>query len=153
MARRRKKAGPRKVRVAWTEADGRVLEYVPRLPGELRGELERVTDSVRRALRILWPVRRLRHHCIVSARVQLQNCLRDVPADADEDWRANEIARLSYVMHTALGMLDQLRNSRVKWLGEARFTLTYGQTPKKREPAGSYGAGTGNEVAEEESNG
>ena len=144
MARRRRRAkGPRKVPIRYQTADQRV-DYVPRRPAELPVELDRVRTGILRALRVLNRMKRIRHSAIVGARFQLEQALCDVPAGASEEWMADEIGRLSFVMADSLKLLSQLCHSRTHWLEEARFILTYGQTPKKREPAGSYGLGTEN---------
>ncbi len=131
-----KRKAPKKVRV-YFEGDRGLIEYVPRAPSDLRPELERVQADIRLTLRILHRARRYRHVAVSTARFQLENCLRDTPAGASDEWLADEIARLSYVMEDTLGILNRLKHSRMHYLEEARFRLTYGQTPKKRDPPGA----------------
>ncbi len=124
---------PSKYRVRYSDG-ALTINYVDRTAPELRAELDRVQRAVLSGVRILAGILRLRHALIISAYVQLKQCLREIPADAPPEDMAAEIARLSYVMGTLVESLGKLSNSRINNLQEARFTLTYGQTPKKREP-------------------
>lgn len=139
MAKRRKSA--KKFPVCYISSAGEI-QYVGRTRAELPRELERVRNSIHAALRILFRLRRVRHKVIVTATFQLRNCLREIPESDDPYWVASEIARLSYIMEDTRKIIDRLKNSRTHWLEQVRFTLTYGQTPKQRDPAGSYGGGT-----------
>lgn len=124
----------KKIRVHYQD-----IEYVPRARADLRPELGRVQSELKLAIRILFRARRYRHVAVSTARFQLENCLREIPEGASDQWLADEIGRLSYVMEDTLGILNRLKHSRVHYLEEARFKLTYGQTPKKRDPPGSAG--------------
>jgi hypothetical protein len=121
------------------------IEYVDKTPSELDPELARVRESVHRALQILARLSRLKHIAIVSARFQLQNCLSELKPDSSHDDKAKELARINYTMEDTLGLLNRLSNSRIEWLEAARFQLTYGQTPKKRDLAGPTAKETLNE--------
>jgi hypothetical protein len=129
---------PKKFPIRWTNADGSTIEYVDRAESELRAELERVRDHGFRAAKVLSRIRTGRHVVIVAARFELEHCQRVVPDDASSAWLSAEIARLSYVYQQTLELLNRLSNSRIHWLEETRFLLTYGQTPKKREAAGNF---------------
>ncbi len=111
------------------------VDYVDRTESELRQELHRVQQAISNGTRMLVPILRVRHPVIVSAYTQLRHVLADMPADAPPEQVADEIARLSYVMEQTVELLDTLSNSRVNNLQEARFTLTYGRAPKKRDPS------------------
>lgn len=110
------------------------INYVDRTAAELRPELARVQKAVLSGVRILAGILRLRNALIIEAYVQLKQTVRELPPEASNAEVAAEIARLSYVMGTLVESLGKLKNSRINNLQEARFTLTYGQTPKKREP-------------------
>lgn len=146
MARRRRKV--KKVVIKYD--DGSVYRnYVGKTSSELRPEIERILESIRIVLRILTRLRRTRHPVIITSRFQLLNGIRELSLDdmTDEEI-ANEIARLSYLMEDTLSQLNKLEHSRTHHLEEARFRLTYGQTPQKREAAGSYGSGLDKEEEE-----
>jgi hypothetical protein len=111
------------------------VDYVDRTEPELRQELARVQQAVSDGARMLTPILRIRNPVIVSAYTQLRYVLQSLPPDAPPEQMADEIARLSYVMEQTVELLDTLSNSRVNNLQEARFTLTYGRAPKKRDPS------------------
>jgi hypothetical protein len=115
------------------------VEYVSRAEDQVWNEYCRVRNAVLDATRILNLLKRIRHPVLVTARVQLAHVLDDVQEDAELDVVAAEIARLSYVMDDTVTVLAGLKHCRVPHLQAARFALTYGQTPKKRDPAGDYG--------------
>jgi len=46
---------------------------------------------------------------------------------------------LSFIMEDTVSLLNRLRHCRVGNIEKARFILTYGQTPKKRELTARYG--------------
>jgi len=130
--RKKKKAGPKKIPIRYVDGNEHV-EYVPRTSKELKTELERIQLAIRRALRVLSKLRRKRHIVLVTVRFQLRNCLKEIVNDASDEAVADEIARLSYVMEDTVMLLEHLKHSRIPCLEEARFLLTYGQTPKQRE--------------------
>lgn len=111
------------------------IDYVSRKVTEVAGEYERVKAAVLEANRIInrYQMRRVRHVVLDVCRFQLANALVDVPPDSTPEAFAQEIARLSYLMQEALNGLNRLCNSRVWFLEELRFKLTYGQSPKKRD--------------------
>lgn len=121
-----------KVKVRYTD-DRTAIDYVDRLPSELRPELDRIQRAVLDTVRILSQLLRLRNAIVISAYVQLKHLVRELPEGTPAEDLAAEIARLSYVMSTIVASLDTLTHSRIKNLQEARFALTYGQTPKKRD--------------------
>ena len=134
MARRTRK-------IPVTYDDGRnVVEYVPRTPTELRREMTRVHEAVQTAVHVMSPLKRKRHAVIKAALFQLRHLLRKLPEEMTDEERATELARISYAMEDTLGILNKLVHCRVSHLETARFILTYGQTPKKREAPASYGA-------------
>lgn len=138
MAKRKKRKAPDKVPVVYDDGVTNV-EYVGKQKNELRPELERIVYEIKQVLRILQRLRRHRHIIIISARFQLVEALRDLPEELEtEEDVANEIARLSFTMEDTLKLLGRLSNSRIPVLEAARFKLTYGQTPKRREPAGAF---------------
>lgn len=139
MAKRKRKAA-RRIPVIWVTAGGQTIEFVERAPSELAPELARVADHGVRAAKVLSRLKRLRNVHIVRARFELGHCQQEVPDLASHEWLAGEIARLSYVYKQVLDELNKLCHARTRWLEEARFLLTYGQTPQKREPAGNYGS-------------
>lgn len=124
--------GRPKIEITYRDGDT-VIHYVPRPNALLWPELTRVRKAINDALRILYHVKRVRHIVIASTRFQLSNAARDITEEDEPQVIADEIARLSYVMDTALRTLEELKHCRVKFLEEVRFTLKYGQTPKKRE--------------------
>lgn len=124
---------PHKYRVCYSDTQT-TINYVDRTATELRSELERVQAAVLSGVRILAGILRLRNALIIGAYVQLKHCLREIPATAAPEEVAMEIARLSHIMGVLVESLNKLSNSRINNLQEARFILTYGQTPKKREP-------------------
>lgn len=128
----------KKVLVRYVGEQGAV-DYVSRTPAELDVELARVRKSRVEALRILSRVRRLRHPVISSARFQLMACAGPETNEGTVTEKATELARLSQSLEQACNTLARLSNSRVRWLEEARFTLTYGATPKCRERATGFG--------------
>ncbi len=141
MAKPRRRRKVKKILIMYDDGEVR-RNYVSKAPSELRPELNRVQESIRIVLRILSRLYRTRHPVIVTSRFQLLNGLRSLTlTEMSDEEVAAEIARLSYLMEDTLGLLNKLEHSRTKHLEEARFTLTYGQTPQKRDPAGSYGAG------------
>jgi len=136
---KRKRSAANKIPVHY--GDGTVaIEYVPRTPPELRAELSRVQRNIRETIRILSTLKRIRHHVIKSVRFQLDQALHKLPDDAADEDVAAEIARLSYLMEDTLNMLNRLTQCRIANIEKARFKLTYGQTPKKREPPEKYGS-------------
>lgn len=135
---RRKRRLPKKLPVVWTTDDGTVVEYVPRIASELRPEFERVREHGLRAARVLSRLKRHKNIILVSARFELEHCHQAPPEGAGDEWYAREIARLSYVYEQTHQLLSRLVNSRIQFIENARFLLTYGQTPTKREPATSY---------------
>lgn len=119
------------------------VEYLPRTAIEVWPEFRRVRAAINDVLRILSLLKRIKNGTLVSARFTLLNCYRDLPDDSPLELVASEIGRLSYVMADALTILSDLKHCRIHHLEEARFKLTYGQTPKKRDPG--YGSGTKND--------
>lgn len=139
MAKRKRRA-PRKLAVQWVTPEGEVLDFVDRTPSDLPIELARVRSHGLLAAKVLSRLKRLRNAEIIRARFELEHCQRPEPEDVPAEWYAQEIARLSYVYQQVLQVLNRLCHARTRWLEETRFLLTYGQTPKKREPAGTYGS-------------
>lgn len=135
----RRRKSPQKVPVEYLDGSERV-EYVGRLAKDLRPELERIQSEVLQSIRLINYLKRKRNSILVSVRVQLTECIREIPDDATSEWMADEIARLSYVMGNSLSDLNTLVNSRIPILEQIRFKLTYGQTPKKRDPATTCGS-------------
>lgn len=145
MARRKKRrSGPKKIPIVY-QSGTQTIEYVGKTSSELRPEYARVRDAIHRALRVLSRLRRLRQIVLVSARFQLNEALRELPEDASDEQVADEIARLSFVMQDTFDVLAKLEHSRTPFIQEARFILTYGQTPRKREPSGTYSDSLNNE--------
>lgn len=112
------------------------IEYVDKTAHELRIELQRVHAAVATTQMLLSRLPRALHPGIKAARFQLANMLRDVSALTDDE-AADELARLNYCMEDALALLNMLSDSKVEWLEKARFELTFGQTPRKRELIGT----------------
>jgi len=131
MAKARKPA--QKYTIRWALDDGTKVTYVDRPAGELRSELERVRNAGLLAAKVLSRLRRVRNSSIQLALFELAHCSQAVPEDAPPKWLADEIARLSFTYSGVVKLLNLLSNSRVRWLEEARFLLTYGQTPIKRD--------------------
>jgi len=138
MAKRRKRSPAKAVQISYHNGDV-VVHYVARAPSEVRKEYARVLEAVNTALRGLKRLKRIRHDVIVSARFQLANSVHPVPVDATPEHLADEVGRLSYVMEDTHALLGRLKNSRLPLLEEIRFTLTYGQTPKRKDGPGVYG--------------
>jgi hypothetical protein len=151
MPRRRRKRATKKVPICYDDGV-KHIEYVSKAKKELLPELLRIRSEILQALRLLNYLRRKRHSVLISVRFQLQESLRDIPEDAEPAELAEEIARLSFIMDNALNQLNILSHSRTPLIEQIRFKLTYGQTPKKRDPAGSYGARLLDDVDEEETN-
>ena len=140
MATKRPRSVPRRIPVIYSDGVVRV-EYVARAPSELSVEFRRVQRHILETIRILSTMKRIRHHIIKSARFQLSQAIREFePGTCTEDAIAAEIARLSYLMEDTLNILNRLSCCRVANLEAARFKLTYGQTPKKRDPPETYGS-------------
>ncbi len=114
------------------------INYVSRATPEVWPELRRVRAAINDVIRILTTLKRIRNGVLVSTRFILLNCHRDLPDDTPLEIVAAEIGRLSYIMADALETLNTLKYCRIHHLEEARFKLTYGQTPKKRDPTGDY---------------
>lgn len=135
---KRKRTPARKIPVRYN--DGTTdIDYVARTPSELRDELQRVQEAILEAARILSRLHRTRHIVIKTARFQLEHALRNLPNDSTDEDIAAELARLSYLMEDTLNILNKLTHCRISYLKQARFKLTYGQTPKRREPPARYG--------------
>lgn len=113
------------------------IEYISKTPDELWVEYERILQAIKDALRALSRIRFVRNIVIATAQLQLQSAVRPLPEDISDEELAKEIARLSKLMEDTIKILSRLSNSRTQWLEEARFILTYGQTPKKKE-MGAY---------------
>ena len=122
-----------KVPITYKTPDGVLIEYVPRYSSELVRELARVYTAVLQANRVLATLSRVRHIAIQSVHFQMANALRAPLSEFDELTASDEIARLSFIMEDAVGILSTLTNSRTANLQQLRFVLTYGQTPKKRD--------------------
>lgn len=122
--------------VAVTYRNGeQVIEYVSRRPSDLIHEYRRIRQAILDANVIInkYPVRRVRHVLLDICRFQLANSLRDIDDSATPVELAGEVARLSFLMSEALVGINRLRHSRVAFLEELRFKLTYGQSPRKRD--------------------
>jgi len=137
MARRSKSSVSTKLPIIYETPTDRV-EYVGKEPDELWPELRRIHTVIRSCIRMLSRIRFVRHIVLVSARFQLMNSLRTMSDTASDDELAQEIARLNFLLGDTVKILDQLSNSRTPLLEELRFTLTYGQTPRRREVMGAF---------------
>lgn len=118
--------------IVWT-SNGEEFVYVDKLTPELRPEYRRLADSIRLGIRMLSFMRRIRHPAIVSARFNLLNAGVVDPDSLSDEQVALELGRLSHLMHDTVTLLNQLSGSRIDHLEQARFQLTFGQVPKKRD--------------------
>jgi hypothetical protein len=106
----------------------RRVDYVGKLPHEVQGEIQRVCRHIDMTLRLLKPMSRTQHPAVRAAIFVLQNIEPDRSSHQHK-----ELARISYLMETALNMLSKMTNSKADYLQSARFNLLYGQTPKRRD--------------------
>jgi len=75
------------------------------------------------------------HPAVEAARTQLEHCDTTLPEGASVQQIAGRIAVLSYTLEDTVKILSALSSSRIDRLKDARFQLTFGQTPKQRELA------------------
>lgn len=129
MARKRKK--PNKLPVIYKDSKVRIV-YVSRSPEELFPEAVRIYSAVQVALRHLHLLRRSPHAAIHAAEWQLANVVAP-PAWATTPLLVDYISTTSYLMEDTLNILATIKHSTIEELQQARFLLTYGQTPKKRD--------------------
>jgi hypothetical protein len=117
------------------ENNGVRVEYVNRKETDIPAEYQRVKEAVLAANLIVnrYRVRRVRHIILDVCRFQLANSLRELPPETPVEVLASEIARLSFLMQETLTGINRLCHSRIAFLEELRFKLTYGQSPKKRD--------------------
>lgn len=106
--------------------------YVSRAPDELLTEAKRMYGCIQVALRQLKSLKRTRHAALKGAVWQLTQ-VEEPSAGESIASLVDYIAVVSYLMEDSLAMLASLKNSKIDELEEARFNLTYGQTPKKRD--------------------
>jgi hypothetical protein len=128
---KRKTASKIKIPVIYSHGKDHVV-YVARLPGELLAEHRRVVFCLDKALHQL-KLLRSPHPAVAAARVQLEQCDCSLPEQPTHYEIAKRIATLSFIMADTLQILAALSNSNVERLKEARFQLTFGQTPKQRD--------------------
>ncbi len=94
-------------------------------------EVERLKGVAVKALRFLAPP--LRRHPIVRHAVFKLNAIIRTATIADEvDQKVLEIGRLNLVLSESLAVLNRIPTP-YDLLEQARFTIKYGQTSKKRE--------------------
>jgi hypothetical protein len=110
------------------------IEYVGKYTHELKPEIARLLETIQEAKALLDRLSRFRHIAITTAKFQLANTSSD--PDLAIEALPKEIARLNYLMEDSLGLLNILCDSKLHWLEQARFKLTFGQTPRKREMVG-----------------
>lgn len=129
--RRERRPAVNKFVIAY-EHNGKRIEYVGRTLAELAPEYRRIVTHLKWAIREL---RQLRspNPWVVATLVQLQTVPVIDPMSCAADQVAYEIAQVSFIMEDALNMLAHLKHSTVERLEAARFALTYGQTPKRRD--------------------
>jgi len=130
---RAKPASKIKIPVSYSHGDVKVV-YVARLPGDLRNEHKRMVFCMQMALRQL-KLLRSPHPAVAAARLQLENCDVSLPTTSTHQEVAQRLAILSYTFEDTVKILAALSNSKIARLTEARFQLTFGQTPKQRELA------------------
>ena len=126
---RRKRAN--KLPIVYRSGSSKVV-YVSRAPDELFTEAKRVWGSIQVALRQLKALKRTRHSALRGAVWQLSQ-VEPPLKEANTASLVDYIATVSYLMEDSISMLATLKNSKIDELEEARFHLTYGQTPKKRD--------------------
>lgn len=126
---RRKRAN--KLSIIYKRGDVKIV-YVPRATEDLLPEAKRIHVCVSRALRTLRLLRRTRHAAIKAAIWQLEQ-LPPPTKDMTDTELVTYIGVTSYTMEDTLGLLGELKTSKIDELQAARFQLTYGQTPKKRD--------------------
>ncbi len=132
MARaKRKTASKIKIPVIYSHGKDHII-YVARLPAELAAEHARVVVCLGKALHQL-KLLRSPHPAVATARTQLEHCDCQLPEQATHYDIAKRIATLSFTMADTFQILAALSNSNVDRLKEARFQLTFGQTPKQRD--------------------
>lgn len=120
-----------KMQIVFRNGATRVV-YVSRAPDELFDEASRIHTCSLSALRQLRLLKRTRHAAVKAAVWQLEQL-----AEPNPKWSTaalvDYIASASFLMEDTLGILSALKNSNIDELRAARFQLTYGQTPKKRD--------------------
>lgn len=112
--------------------DGQVFDYVGKTPSELTTELCRVRAAYDTALRLARPFSRSPNLVLHAVRTQLE-VARLVYIPGDPQQQANELARLNWVLNDCLGLLDSVHLIGGDDIRRLRFTLTYGQTPLRRD--------------------
>ncbi len=128
---KRKTASKIKVPVIYSHGKDHVV-YVARLPGELLAEHKRVVFCLGKALHQL-KLLRSPNPAVAAARAQLESCDCALPEHATHYEIAKRIAVLSFIMADTFQILAAMSNSNIERLKEARFQLTFGQTPKQRD--------------------